>query len=86
MQKCISELTIIGSDKGLSPGQHQDIICNNAEILLIQTLGTNFSEILSEIQTFFIQENPFENIVFEKWQPFCHSLNVLKESAACHSS
>ena len=44
---CISKLTIIGSDNGLSPGRRQAIIWTNAGILLIGTLGTYFSEILS---------------------------------------
>ena len=42
---CVSKLTIIGSDNGLSPGQRRAIIWTNAEILLIGPLGTNFSEI-----------------------------------------
>ena len=49
---CMSKLTIIGSDNGLSPGQSQAIIWTNVGILLIWTLGTNFCEILSEMQTF----------------------------------
>ena len=40
---CVNELTIIGSDNGLSPGRHQAIIWNNAGLLLIEPLGTNFS-------------------------------------------
>ena len=32
---CISELNMIGSHNGLSPGQHQAIVWNNAGILLI---------------------------------------------------
>ena len=47
---CVSKLTIIGSDNGLSPGRRQAIIWTNAGILLIRTLGTNFSEILSAIK------------------------------------
>ena len=43
---------IIGSDNELSSGQHQAIIWTDTRILLIRTLGTNFSEILIEIQTF----------------------------------
>ena len=46
---CVSKLTIIGSDNGLSPERRQAIICTNAGILSIRILGTNFSEILSEI-------------------------------------
>ena len=38
--------TIIGSNNGLSPGRRQAIIWTNAGILLIRTLGANFSEIL----------------------------------------
>ena len=49
---CVSKLSIIGSDNGLSPGRRQAIIWTNAGILLIRTLGTNFSEILGEIHSF----------------------------------
>ena len=49
-------LAIIGSDNGLSPGRLQVIIGNTARILLIQTLGTNFSKILSEIDTFLFKK------------------------------
>ena len=52
MHICVSKLTIIASDNGLLPGWHQAIIWTKAEILLIRTLGTNFSESLCEIQTF----------------------------------
>ena len=48
----VSKLTIIGSDNGLSPDRRQAIILTNAGILLIRTLGTNFSEILNEIHAF----------------------------------
>ena len=54
---CVSKLTIIGSDNGLSPGRCQAIIWTNAGILLIEPLEANFSEILIEILTFSIQEN-----------------------------
>ena len=52
MHICISNLTIIGLDNGLSPSRRQAIIWTNAGILFIRTLGTNFSEILIEIHTF----------------------------------
>ena len=45
----VSEVTIIGSDTGLSPGRRQDIIWINAGILLMEPLGTNFNEILMNI-------------------------------------
>ena len=49
---CVSKLTIIGPDNGLSPDRRQAIIWTNAGILLIGPLGTNFSEISIEILTF----------------------------------
>ena len=49
---CVSKLTIIGSDNGLSPDQRQAIIWTNAGLLLIGPLGRNFSEILIQILTF----------------------------------
>ena len=51
MHRCVSKLTIIGSDNGLSPGRRQAIIWTNAGILLIGPLETNFREILIGIQT-----------------------------------
>ena len=53
---CVGNLIIIGSDNGLSPGRRQAIIWTNAGILLIGTLGTNFTEILIEIQTFSLEK------------------------------
>ena len=49
---CVSRLTIIGSDNGLSPSRHQIIIWTNVGILLIWPLGTNFSEISIKIQIY----------------------------------
>ena len=49
---CVSKLTIIGPDNGLSPGRRQAIIWTNAGIVLIRTLGTNFSEILGKTHKF----------------------------------
>ena len=62
---CVSKLTIIGSNNGLSPGRSQAIIWTNAGILLIRTLGTNFSEMLSEILTVLSKKNAFERVVCE---------------------
>ena len=47
---CVSYLTIIGSDNGLSPGRRQAIIWTNAGILLIEPLATNLASILSRPQ------------------------------------
>ena len=52
MHICVSKLSIIGSDNGLSPDRRQAIIWTNAGILLIGTSGTNFNEILFKIHTF----------------------------------
>ena len=73
---CVSKLTIIDSNNGLSPGRRQAIIWTNAGLLLIVPLGTNFSEILIEILTL-----PFKkmrlNVSSAKRRPFCLGLNVL---------
>ena len=73
---CVSKLTTIGSDNGLSPGRRQAIIWSNAGILLNWTLGTNFSEILSEIDTFSFKQMRLK-MSSGKWRPYCLGLNVL---------
>ena len=79
MQICISKLTIIGSDNGLSPGRHQAIIWTKAGMLLNGPLATNFSESLIQNSQIFIQEYAFESVVY-KWWLFCLGLNVLNSS------
>ena len=74
---CVGNLTIIGPDNGLSPGQRQAIIRTNAGILLIEPLRTNFSEISIEIHTFSFKEMHLK-MSSGKWRPFCLSLNVLR--------
>ena len=49
---CVSKLTTIVSDNGLSPGRRQAIIWTDTGMLLIEPLRTNFSEILIEIYIF----------------------------------
>ena len=44
---CVGNLTIIGSDNGLSPGRRQAIILTNAGILLTGPLGANFYHVKS---------------------------------------
>ena len=73
---CVSKLTIIGSDNGLSPDQRQAIIWTNAGLLLIGPLGTNFSEILIEILPFSFKKMRLK-VSSAKRRPFCFSLNVL---------
>ena len=70
------KLTIIGLDNGLSPGRRQAIIWTNARVLLIQTLGTSFSEILRENQTCPLKKT-YLKMSSAKWRPSCLGLNVL---------
>ena len=73
---CVAKLTIIGSDNGLSPDRRQAIIWTNDGILLIEPLGTNFSEILIEILTFSFKKMRLKVSSAKRW-PFCLGLNVL---------
>ena len=72
---CVSKLTTIASDNGLSPRRHQAIIWTNAAILWIWPLGTNFSEILIEIHLFSFKKLHL-NMSATFW-PLCLGLNVL---------
>ena len=56
---CVSKLTNIGSENGLSLGRHQAIIWTNTRTLLTGPKGTNIKEIWIEIHAF-----SFENV----WQ------------------
>ena len=71
-----NRLTIIVWDNGLPFGRRQGIIWTNAGILLIQTSGTNFSEILSDIRTFLFKKMHLK-MSSGKWRPFWLGLNVL---------
>ena len=79
MHICVSRITNIGSDNGLSPGRRQAIFWINAEILLIEPFGTNFSEIFMAIHTFSFKKMHL-NMSSGKWRTFCLGLNVL----CCH--
>ena len=79
---CISKLTIIGSDNGLSPGRRQAIIWTNNGILLIRTFRTHFSEIVSEIHTFSLKKMHLK-MSSGKWRPSCLGLNVLNWHTLC---
>ena len=69
---CVSNLTIIVSDNGLSPGRRQAIIL----YCLLDPFVTYFSEILVEIHTFWLKKMTFK-MPSGKWRPFCFGLNVL---------
>ena len=71
---CVSKLTIIGSDNGLSPDRRQTIIWTNAGILFIGPLGTKFSKILIEIKIFSFRKMHLK-MSFGKWRPSCLGLN-----------
>ena len=67
----------LGSDNGLSPVRHKDIIWTTAWILLIWPWSTNFTEIFIKIEQF-----SFKKMLFKmswKRRPFCFGLNVLTE-------
>ena len=83
--KCISKLTIIGSDNGLSSGRRQAIIWTNARILLIGALGTNNSEIVIEIYTFSFKKKDLK-MLFGKGAAILYGLNVLMMLFLIHAT
>ena len=74
MHICVSLLTIIGSDNGLSPERRQAIIWTNAEILFYSYI--------------FIQENAFETVVGEMTsilsRPQCVNIPISKGDSKLH--
>ena len=74
---CVVNLTINGSDNGLSSGRRQAIIWTNAGMLLIAHSGTNFSDILMGIQTFSFNKMHFK-MSSAKWRVLFLGLKVLK--------
>ena len=78
MHICVNKITITGSDNGLLAGQSQAIIWNNAWILLIGHLGTNFRDILIWIQTFSLRKTRLKTSA-AKCCPVRLSLNVLNK-------
>ena len=74
---CVSKLTIIASDNGLSPGRRQATIWTNAGILLRGPLGTHFCATLIEILLFSFKKMRLK-VSSAKRRPFCLGLNVLK--------
>ena len=86
---CVSKLTIIGSDNDVSLGRHPAIIKTNVGILLMRTVGTNFSEISSEThisslkkmhlkmssaKCHFVSASMCYTYMFPYIAPHCHSL------------
>ena len=75
---CVGNVTIIGSDNGLSPERRQAITWTNAGLLLIRPLGTNFSEMVLGIQTSAFKKMHFK-ISSAKWRLFGLGLNKLMD-------
>ena len=73
----VNNLTIIGSDNGLSPGRRQAIIWTSAGILFIRPYGTNFNEILNKIRTFSLTKM-YLKMSSGICRPFCLGLNCVK--------
>ena len=64
---CVGNLTIIGSDNGLSPRRRQAITWTNVGILLTGPLQcrNKLQWNVNRNSYIFIQENPFENVVWK---------------------
>ena len=62
---CVSNLTTIGSDNGLSPDRRQPIIWTSAAILLIGILGTKLRRIVIETHIFLFEKNAFEYVIWK---------------------
>ena len=70
MRICVTKLTIIGSDSGLSPDRRQAIMLTNVGILLSGPLGTNFGHVFSF-------KKMHLKLSSGNWRPFCIGLSVL---------
>ena len=71
---CVSNQNIIGSDNG----RRQTIIWTDDGMLLIGTLGTNFSEMLIDILLLSFKKMRLK-VSSAKWRPFCLGHNVFSE-------
>ena len=81
---CVSKLTIIGSDNGLSPGRRETIIWFNVEIFN-WTIRNKCSQIVVEIYTFLFQKM-YLKMSSAKSGPFCLSLKVFMDVTNCKST
>ena len=74
---CVGNLTIIGSDSGLSPGGRQAIIWTNDGILSIGPWRNKFQwHFYHKFKHFHSRKMEFK-ISSATWHPFCLGLNVL---------
>ena len=67
---CVNNLTIIGSDNGLSPGRAPSHCLNYCWNIVNWTLKNEFQWNCNQNSNIFIQENAFEHVVWkmEKWK------------------
>ena len=79
---CVSKLSTIGSDNGLSPDRRQAIIWTNTGILLIRPLGTNFNDILIEINIISFMKIHLK-MSSGKWRPFVSPCNTSGVKQRC---
>ena len=80
MHICVSKLTIIGSDNGLSPGWLQAIIWTNTAILLIGPLVNKLQwNLKAKLMHFHWRKMHFKKSS-AKWRAFCFNPNVLKKT------
>ena len=70
MHICISKLTTISSDNGLSPVRCQSITWTCAGLLSIELLETSFSEIWIRILSFSFKKMHLK-CHLPQWRPFC---------------
>ena len=68
---CVGNLTIIGSDNGLSPGRRQAIIWINAVNIVNWPLRNKFQWNFNKNSNIFIHENMFESVVCD-----CHFVSA----------
>ena len=78
----VGNLTIIGSDNGLSPDRRQAIAWTNAELLLIAPLVTN-SEFSFKMTTFLFKKMHLKTSSAKR-RSFCIGLNVLRAPLTVH--
>ena len=84
MHICVSKLTIIGSDNGLSPGWLQAIIWTNTAILLIGPLVNKLQwNLKAKLMHFHWRKMHFKKSS-AKWRAFCFNPNVLKKKQKKH--
>ena len=76
---CISKLTIIGSDNGLSPGTAPSHYLKQCWNIINWTLRNKCQWNFNRNSYIFIQENVFENVIWT----FCLGLYVLKSLHVC---